>query len=593
MRVALPGLNTLLLLLLIVTEASADQSGPLSEMSVTIPRTLKQEHLASEVGTSLIKANQLIRSNLARQKHGVTGAGYSVAVIDTGIDYNHPDLGGGWGNKIIAGWNFLDDNSDPMDVDGHGTHVAGIIAGNGYLQGIAPEANLIALKTMGSGETDLEYTRQALQWVIEHQKTYNIVAVNLSLGTGNFRTLTDASWEEELNALIRAGVVVVAATGNDFYEFESKRGMGFPAASPATISVGAVWTDDFGEVNFGGAIDYTTAADRITSFTQRSPLTDLMAPGAMILSMYPNNEYEMEGGTSMAAPVVTGAAVLARQMMDLTDQGDRSDQCSMVKLFKESGITIIDGDDEDDSVKNTGLSFQRIDLLNALNVISETAYPEAPENPGQLDSRLAEVRGFVPFLRNRTPACLGYKMDRHLERFSNELEVALQSSNFNADQAQAIGELKGVVLSLLSGSDPLAQRRNLNRSLLRLSRLLKSDAIDSVEFVQPRTIEELLRQLAEGRYLVRVVNRNVSHDEQQLYRHKLAEFSQSLRLAIKSGDFHRNQRRQMRRFRRSVVRLTSLRQDNLQQRKQAFRQSANALNRVLIRRIRIDNRTRI
>src|SRR5438552_479046 len=84
----------------------------------------------------------------------ITGAGESIAILDTGIDYNFPELGGGFGpgHKVVAGWNFVDHNGDPMDHDGHGTANAGIIAGSPYFyqgkqyQGLAPDANLIALK---------------------------------------------------------------------------------------------------------------------------------------------------------------------------------------------------------------------------------------------------------------------------------------------------------------------------------------------------------------------------------------------------------------------------------------------------------------
>ena len=116
------------------------------------------------------------------------GTGYTVAVIDTGIDYNNPYLGGGWGNRVIGGWNFVSNNSNPMDDNGHGTFVAGIIGSSdpSYL-GIAPNVNFVALKVLDStgsgtfGNVDL-----ALQWVAAHQAQYNIVAVNMSLGSGNY-----------------------------------------------------------------------------------------------------------------------------------------------------------------------------------------------------------------------------------------------------------------------------------------------------------------------------------------------------------------------------------------------------------------------
>src|SRR5581483_8165698 len=91
----------------------------------------------------------------ARSAFSYNGAGYSVAVIDTGIDYTHPDLGGAWGARVVAGWDFVNNDADPMDDNGHGTHVAGIIgSSNATYYGVASGVNLIALKVLdanGSG----------------------------------------------------------------------------------------------------------------------------------------------------------------------------------------------------------------------------------------------------------------------------------------------------------------------------------------------------------------------------------------------------------------------------------------------------------
>src|SRR5205823_12360208 len=110
------------------------------------------------------------------------GTGYSVAVLDTGIDYTHPDLGGAWGKRVIAGYDFVNHDTDPRDDNGHGTHVAGIIgSSSATYSGVAPNVNLIALKVLdanGSGSFgDIE---DALNWVIAHQAQYHIVAINLS-----------------------------------------------------------------------------------------------------------------------------------------------------------------------------------------------------------------------------------------------------------------------------------------------------------------------------------------------------------------------------------------------------------------------------
>src|SRR5690606_39309916 len=83
---------------------------------------------------------------------GSTGAGVTVAVLDTGIDYTHPDLGGGFGpgHKVVGGYDVVNDDPDPMDDHGHGTHVAGIVAAGGQLRGVAPAATLPAYKVLAS-----------------------------------------------------------------------------------------------------------------------------------------------------------------------------------------------------------------------------------------------------------------------------------------------------------------------------------------------------------------------------------------------------------------------------------------------------------
>jgi subtilisin family serine protease len=97
------------------------------------------------------EAATVIGADQVWANHGATGKGIVIGIIDSGIDYMHPDLGGGIGKglKVIGGYDFINDDSDPMDDNGHGTHVAGIAAANGIIKGIAPEAKLRAYKVLG------------------------------------------------------------------------------------------------------------------------------------------------------------------------------------------------------------------------------------------------------------------------------------------------------------------------------------------------------------------------------------------------------------------------------------------------------------
>lgn len=329
---------------------------------VDLQTTLETPAQAGDFG-SLIGLDQAFDTQAFR------GEGYSIAVIDTGIDYRHHALGGGWGNRVVAGWDFVNNDADPLDDNGHGTHVAGIIGGSsGSFNGLAPSANLIALKVLdASGSGSFGNVEDALQWVIQHQAQYNIVAVNMSLGSGNFTTNPYAFLEDEFSTLRGQGVFLAAAAGNSFYSFASRPGLGFPAISSQTVSVGAVWSGNFGAVSWAsGARDYTTEVDRIASFSQRSSELDILAPGALVTSTYLNGGYRQMAGTSMAAPVVAGAAVLLHQALDTFGFGAYANQEFILSLMQNTGQVVVDGDDENDNVVNTGLQFRRLDVHAAL-----------------------------------------------------------------------------------------------------------------------------------------------------------------------------------------------------------------------------------
>lgn len=320
----------------------------------------------------------LINLDKVFSNYAYRGDGYSVAVIDTGIDYTHPDLGGGWGKRVIAGYDFVNHDSDPMDDNGHGTHVAGIIGSrSASYPGVAPHVNLIALKVLdASGSGSFGNVEDALQWVASHQAQYNIVAVNLSLGVGDFTVNPYTFLDSDFATLKSEGVLIAVASGNDYYANSGTLGLAYPAISSQVVSVGAVWADNFGAVSWvSGARDYTTAADRIVSFTERGPALDILAPGAMITSTYLHGGYQTMAGTSMASPDVAGAAVILHQALDATGHHNLANQDYILSLMQLTGKTVNDGDDENDNVINSSLNFKRLDLLAALNKVTVTNAP--------------------------------------------------------------------------------------------------------------------------------------------------------------------------------------------------------------------------
>ncbi len=250
-----------------------------------------------------------VGADLAHQQ-GLTGKGIVIAVVDTGID-PHPDLTKP--TSRIVGWHDLvNGRSKPYDDEGHGTHVAGIIAGNGYQEngkytGIAPEALLVGVKVldkMGSGP--ISRVIAGIQWVVDNKEKYRIKAINLSLGAPPEQGYRTDPASKAVNAAWKAGLLVCAAAGNSG---PGRWTITTPGISPLIITVGSI--DDQGTV--------PRTDDAISDFSSRGPTIDfltkpdLVAPGARITSLKPGGGYIESSGTSMATPVVTGAAALLWQ----------------------------------------------------------------------------------------------------------------------------------------------------------------------------------------------------------------------------------------------------------------------------------------
>jgi RNAse (barnase) inhibitor barstar len=305
----------------------------------------------------------------------IKGGGLSTVVIDTGIDLNHPFFGpdgdgNGIADRIVYQYDFADNDTDASDRTGHGSHVASIAAQ------IAPDANLIVLKVFKDSSTgSFAYLEKALQWVNQNVSTYNIASVNLSLGDGLNWNSANSRYGigDELTAISAQNVIVAAAAGNNYYQNSGDPGLAYPAADPNTISVGALWSGDFGgPQRFGnGAIDYTTAIDRIASFSQRDQnQLDIFAPGIFISGANATGGTQSLGGTSQATPFVSGIAVLAQQIA-LEKLGRKLNVAEFRQLLATSSFTVKDGDDENDNVANTGFSYPQIDLLNLANEVAK------------------------------------------------------------------------------------------------------------------------------------------------------------------------------------------------------------------------------
>lgn len=241
-----------------------------------------------------------------------TGSGVRVAVLDTGIA-NHPDLTG----SLITFRDFVNGYNSPYDDSGHGTHVCGIIGGNGQLShglysGIAPQVRFVVGKILDeNGDGSMEDMIRGIEWILEIQRRYGIRILNVSVGIGNVR---DKSLENRLNRLLSEawdnGIIVVCAAGNNGPQSGSISSIGM---NHKLITVGC---HDGKMCSGRKCCSYYSGRGQIYS-PVRKP--DIVAPGTDIIScnaFYRRNgsrildAYVRKSGTSMSTPMVSGAAAL-------------------------------------------------------------------------------------------------------------------------------------------------------------------------------------------------------------------------------------------------------------------------------------------
>jgi len=312
---------------------------------LTLANNASVQHLAADraVAATMERTGATIGAAAVRQDLRLDGAGIGTAVIDSGIASWHDDLTDSavrTTQRVSRFVDFVNGRSSPYDDYGHGTHVAGIIGGNGFdsggaRSGIAPAARLVVLKVLdGSGRGHISNVIAALDYVVAHKTELSIRIVNVSVGAGVYESFALDPLTVAAKRTVDAGIVVVAAAGNlgrGANGHAQSGGITAPGNSPAVITVGAS--------SHMGTID--PSDDTIAAFSSRGPTAidripkpDLVAPGVGIESLSaPNSslymsysQYLLSGtiptafapylslsGTSMSAPVVSGTIALMLQ----------------------------------------------------------------------------------------------------------------------------------------------------------------------------------------------------------------------------------------------------------------------------------------
>lgn len=331
---------------------------------VTVDRTKKPTQTTPQSAQVLINSDQT-------NGLGFTGAGQAVAVLDTGVDYTISSLGGGGfpNAKVIGGTDIADKDSDPMDCEGHGTEVAGVIAGP---TGVAPNAKIVAVKVFpSSGATNTSCKDQAfdsdilagVNYAITNRATFGITAINLSVG-GEFDDKLDhgycdsdePSYAVAFDSATAAGMVVVVSAGNGGLT----NSIAAPACISSAVSAGAVYPDNHTRVSWsdgnGGiqCTDSPAVPDQIVCFSDSTSTLSVLAPGAFWRVATKGGGSVFFHGTSASSPAVAGAVALIHQARpDLGPFG-------IIGLLRATGKPIFDA--------RNNVTTPRIDTLAAVQL---------------------------------------------------------------------------------------------------------------------------------------------------------------------------------------------------------------------------------
>ncbi len=344
---------------------------PDPKTSAANPAATQDSAQQAATGPSSVADSFQDRINLAEARSNfpdLKGGGYSVVIIDTGVDIDH----GLYGSRLVLGHSF-DGQKDIQDQHNHGGPIASIIAGQVALGqfkgGLAPDVNIISLNIHIGRDDDIHSLgiRNALAWVIQNAVGLNIVAVNFSLAPSiddpvdhAFADVNNSGVADEFQVLARLGVTVVAAAGNGYNEqeyfgdltVEEKEKTSNYAVDPNTIAVGALSKD-------GDLTDFTRRDDHV-----------IFAPGEQLYVASEYGDFHTDSGTSFAAPIITGAVVLAQQLAE-----EKIGRRLTINELQRLLVT-----DNTNTVTNNGKTYKTFDLNDFLEAVNDYALVVAVQN---------------------------------------------------------------------------------------------------------------------------------------------------------------------------------------------------------------------
>ncbi len=336
-----------------------------------------------------VQGGTLMNALSTRPQFG--GAGVAIAIVDSGVDYRHPQLGGGGfpNAKVIGGTDTADNDNDPLPAaEAHGTSCAGIAAGDiatvgDYNGGIAPDSKIYAIKVEGADGviTDAALVA-AWDWCVAHQNDDSnnpIMIISMSIGGGQEFSACDnqmPAFAQAARNATASGITIFVASGNNGFS-DSMAG---PACLTDVISVGAVYDANVGFHGYSNCTDNSTATDQVTCYSNTASFLTLLAPShdayttdIVGASGYATGDFSTDfGGTSAATPYAAGAGA-ALQSAAKQQLGRFLSPSEVRQLLVGTGESVTD--------PKAGIAKPRINLGQAIASIGTTPAPAPTPNP--------------------------------------------------------------------------------------------------------------------------------------------------------------------------------------------------------------------